>query len=53
MRQKYATEEDVYKIMYHCKNLMTLGDLGFYETRLFAYRREVVPKGLAPTKIWK
>lgn len=46
MRQKHATKEDVYGIMNHCKDLVRLGDLGLYETKLFTYNREIVPKGL-------
>lgn len=46
MRQKHAAKEDVYRIMDHCKDLVRLGDLGLYETKLFTYNREIVPKGL-------
>jgi len=46
MRQKHATKEDVYGIMNHCKDLVRLGDLGLYETKLFTYNGEIVPKGL-------
>lgn len=48
MKQKHATKKDVYRIINHCENLVTLGDLGFHETKLFTYNREIVPKGLVP-----
>lgn len=48
MKQKHATKKDVHKIINHCENLVILGDLGFHETKLFTYNREIVPKGLVP-----
>lgn len=48
MKQKHATAKDVYRIMNHCKDLVTLGDLGLYETKSFTHNREIVPEGLVP-----
>lgn len=46
MKQKYATQEDVDRIINHAKNLMRLHNLGFYETTLLVYGREAIPVGL-------
>ena len=44
--QKNATQEDVNKIVNHVVDLTNLDILGFYETRLFTYKREAVPNGI-------
>lgn len=46
MKQKYATQEDIDRIINHVKNLMRLHNLGLYETKLLVYGREAVPAGL-------
>ncbi len=52
MKQEYvASVKDVNKIMNHIKHLARLNYLGFQETILFAYDREVIPLGIIPTTI--
>ena len=46
MKQKYATQKDVDRIINHVENLMRLHNLGLYETKLLVYGREAVPARL-------